>query len=747
MKRIVDICCIISFLVVVGVFFYPTILQGKLPVPIDALVGLYHPWRDLYSATNPRGLPFKNFLITDPVRQQIPWRKIAIDQWSTGRIPAWNPFSFSGSSLVGNIQAGVFYPLNILFFLFRFSTAWTILIILEPVLAGLFLYIYLRHLRITPLACVFGSVSWIFSGFFIAWLTWGTMVHVALWLPLNLLSVDLLISLERIRNRIAWFFVFVIGLAMQMFAGHIQIAVYCFLIAGAYAAYRVWQIKQRRLGSVLWITAGVAVSALISAIQWIPMVQSIVQSGRITETENWIQPGWFIPWQHLVQFVAPDYFGNPATLNYWGVWNYGELIGYIGVIPLLFAVLSVCSGKKRNDAVFWMIVAGLSLIFALPTPFAYVSYFLRLPVISSLQPTRLLVAVDFSLVMLASFGFDRWLSRREKSVWRSLAIVGVGILILWFTVSPGGDNLLVARRNLMLPTGLFVAGTLLFLISYRARKFFVVFCIGILFVVLTTFDLLRFGWKFTPFSQREYFFPETQVISFLVNQAKPFRIMSLDKRVFPPNSTSYYGIETIEGYDPLMPGRYEELMAAIGRGKPDTSPPFGFNRIITLESVESPLLPLLNVRYVISLSELNKPFLKKVIQEGETRVYEYLSALPRVYIADTVRQVATKEEALRVLFEEVFRSPRPVAVVERNYELGIPRNQLTAGSASVVFYSSNAVVVDAHMVSRAFLVFSENYADGWRVRIDGKDAPLYRVNYSFMGTLVPEGTHRVEFTL
>ena len=82
------------FVLLVGVFFWQTVFQGKLPVPSDTLVGLYHPWRDLYRDTNPRGVPFKNFLITDPVRQQIPWRKIVIDQWKEGIIPTWNPFNF-----------------------------------------------------------------------------------------------------------------------------------------------------------------------------------------------------------------------------------------------------------------------------------------------------------------------------------------------------------------------------------------------------------------------------------------------------------------------------------------------------------------------------------------------------------------------------------------------------------------------------------------------------------------------------
>src|SRR3989338_347902 len=99
----------IIILTVVG-FFYKSVFYGFIPSPTDALVGLYHPWRDLYALTNPRGVPFKNFLITDPVRQQIPWRKIVIDQWKKGGTPAWNPYSFLGIPLIANIQSGAYHP-------------------------------------------------------------------------------------------------------------------------------------------------------------------------------------------------------------------------------------------------------------------------------------------------------------------------------------------------------------------------------------------------------------------------------------------------------------------------------------------------------------------------------------------------------------------------------------------------------------------------------------------------------------
>src|SRR5688572_28680157 len=80
-----------------------------------------------------------------------------------------------------------------------------------------------------------------------------------------------------------------------------------------------------------------SIAFVLISVQLFPTLQFINLSGREADQANWQKEGWFIPWHHLVQFIAPDFYGNPTTLNYWGAWNYAELVGYVGIIPLLFA--------------------------------------------------------------------------------------------------------------------------------------------------------------------------------------------------------------------------------------------------------------------------------------------------------------------------------------------------------------------------------------------------------------------------
>ncbi len=756
-KYLADIGLIALFLLVVGVFFSPVILHGLLPVPTDSLVGLYHPWRDLYAGTNPQGVPFKNFLTTDPVRQQIPWRKLVVDELKQGKLPKWNPYGFSGTPLLANIQAAVFYPLNILFFVFTFPVAWTTLIVLEPLLSGIFLYLYLRHLRLSPWASLMGAIAWSFSGFNISWMTWGTMVHVALWLPIILLAIDKLFEKrEKQPQRFLWLWwgIFVLALVFQFFAGHMQISFYVMLLTIFYLSWRLRQNLNREKQTTTifkrfyWLIAGLLFALLITSIQWIPSLKLVAESSRIEEV-NWLKNGWFLPLPNLVQFIVPDFFGNPTTLNYWGEWNYGEFIGYIGVIPLIFSFLGLLA-KENKEKNFWEWLLLVSFIFILANPISRLIFVFRVPLISALQPTRLMVIIDFSLAVLAAIGFNSLIKDTRKNIWRIMGIISLAFLAAWVVVLvrtklPINEmlrqNLLVSRRNLILPTIIFVFASILIGSSYlwKLNKLFKPAVILTL-ILITVFDLLRFAGKYIPFTGQNYFFPNTPTITFLKKQNGPFRVASMDKRIFPPNTLSYYGLESVEGYDPLYSRRYEEFIAALERGTPDIKPPFGFNRIITLENIDSPLLPLLNVRYILSLSEIQRPFLKLVFREGQTHTYEYLLGYPRFYLVEKSVVETDDRKTLAKLFDKQY-DWRKTAIVNKPLSLVDDIPLSSNESVNLTAYEDSSIRLMTQTHSPRLLVVINSFDPDWKAKIDGRATKVYRTNFAFQGIIVPTGQH------
>src|SRR5579872_139453 len=94
---------------IIGVFFKSFFLQNLLPIPSDTIVGLYNLFRDFYAKDFPRGIPFKNFLITDPVRQEYPWRFESLLQEKLRQLPLWNPYNFAGTPLLANDQSASLY--------------------------------------------------------------------------------------------------------------------------------------------------------------------------------------------------------------------------------------------------------------------------------------------------------------------------------------------------------------------------------------------------------------------------------------------------------------------------------------------------------------------------------------------------------------------------------------------------------------------------------------------------------------
>lgn len=723
---------ILFFLLFVFLFFAPFFFQGKLPVPSDTLVGMYHPWRDLYAEEYPRGIPFKNFLITDPIRQQIPWRKIAIDSLKEGKLPLWNPYAFSGSPLLGNIQAGALYPLNALFFIFSFPIAWSLLIILQPTLAGVFLYIYLSSKKLHPFACLLGSIAWAFSGFSIAWLTWGTMVHTALWLPLMLFFIDR--SKSRIFNGIT------LGVVMScsFLAGHAQIFLYVFIFLCFYV------IAKKRIRRFF---LALPVFFSITSIQWKEFYSIVVQSSRVIEHDVMLKEGWFVPWKHLLQFLIPDFFGNPATMNYWGTWNYGELVGYIGIVSVVFSIGGILYSSFREKKLFLFILC-LSFLFILPTSIAKLPYEYSIPLLSSLQPTRLLVLIVFILSIFSAYGFQRFLETNQENMRRFNVLWGMVFacvasiaFISWMLFRHGEEDMVeymrIAFRNSILPTMLLFIGGGIFLL----RKKIPLVLVGILLLLIVFFDLFRFGRKFTPFTDVSYFFPSTKIITYLQRQEKPFRVISLDDRILSSNVAAYYGIEMVSGYDPLYTKHYEDFIASIQRGNGLLERPYRFNRMIHPSYVDHPLFNLLNIKYVLSYGPMtDREDIKFIMNEGQTYLYERSSVLSRFFF---VSRVISKSE-YSSMFQTLFQiNPHQEAVVLGN--LDIQSYPLDSSEyVRIETYEDARAVIETRAIFHRFFVIGTQYTPQWKAYVDGTSVKIYQTNGAFMGIVIPDGEHRLE---
>lgn len=728
-------------------FFLPYAFKSKIPIPADSLLGLYHPFRDnSYSGYNKYQFPVKNSLITDPVIQIYPWKKTVVDNFKNKSLPLWNPYSFSGQPLAANIQSSPFFFLNLLFFVMPFNIAWGIQIIIVTLLAGVFMYLFLSE-KISITSAIFASFLLPLAGSFLAWMTWSNIVATAMWLPLILLSI------EKIFKKVesTWFLVLTFAASQTIFAGHWQIAAYAFLASIAYLIFTQIQVDLNRniipresLGKLSVIILAFTLGFFICAIQIIPSLEFIENSARSADQSYY--PGrqdWFLPPQNLIQLVAPDFFGNPATQNYWGIWNYAEFVTYIGILPLYFAILSLIKRPKIAMPLFF--IGGFSLILALSNPISKIPYLFKIPFIASSQPSRVVFILVFSLVALSGFGLNYFLKEKNKKI---LLIPALTIFILCFclllltfffkNIFPAVDSLnpsQIALRNLILPIVLSLIT--IFIVILKIIKIPRKLLILIIFAV-TISDVFRFAYKFTPFTQTSQVFPRTAITDYLKVQERPFRIMSTDRRILHPNISAVYRAESVDGYDPLFLKNYAQFISSIQSESFSTS--LSFNRIVTPQNYDPKILSLLNIKYIASFDEMNNSSLEKILEEGQTKLYQNKSFIPRAFFVNEVKKVDTKEQEYKILLSSDF-NPRISAVSQ---EVLSPYKE-DFGSVHFLSYGDQSFSLKTENTDMAPLIVSNINYPGWNALIDSLPAHIYEVNTSFQAVIVPGGSHVIDF--
>ena len=642
---------LIVFLVVV--YYWKFFFKGLLPIPGDITVGMYFPWLD-YKWGYLVGVPIKNPLISDVVSQIYIWKSLAIDSLAGLRFPLWDSSILSGTPLLASYQPGVFYPLNIFYLFLSKELAFSFLVVFQMLLALFFTFFYLQEIKLSKQASLFGAVVFSFSGFAIVWSQWGTIFQAGLYLPLILFLIEKYLSQKK---------TFLLGLvslslAFSVFAGHSQITFFLVLFSFIYTLFRCLMIenKKRNLKAMGFLFLSFTLGALISAVQLVPTIELFANSFR--GKENYIQLVNFglIPIQNLLTFLAPDFFGNPTTLNYWGKWNYQETALYLGILPLFF--IGLLFFRQKNKLTRFYLFAFLAvMLLVFNSPLSRLIYTLKIPFLDQSYASRGIYLLTFIASVLAALGFDLFLKEKlRKKEWLTLTAVVVflvcssfflwknpGFLLKVFTkvntqnvfVGEGGcdwgsiykekypgwneseaksdykakggscevraafalsETTTWAVRNLILPAFLIFISWVLFSASHflKGKKWH---WFAVVFILILFLDLFRFASKYLPFVKREMIFPKNPVLEFLKQQEKPFRIENESNDILPANTWAYYGLESASGYNPLYPLRYAEFIFILNSGQAI----FDVSRYGLVINFNSPLFDFLNNKYLLVL--------------------------------------------------------------------------------------------------------------------------------------------------
>lgn len=736
MKLLKVIWPFLIILLVWFVFASPFFIHGKVPFPSDYLVNNFAPW----SAYTGFASPIKNAATPDVINQIYPWKNLAINIWKEGQIPLWNPYSFSGTPLLANYQSAALSPINILYFILPFVSAWSLQVLLAPLFAGVFTYLFLRSLSVSKSGSVISSLAFMFSGFIVTWMVYGTLPYAILFLPLALFSIEKFYT----NQKWYWLILLAISIPLSFFSGHFQTSLYFLLVVLAYIIFKSFTQKNIKSGFLSFTS--VVLGLLLSSPQLLPSIEFYSESVRAA---NFIKTE-VIPWEYLPTFIAPDFFGNPSTRNDW-FGHYAEWNAYIGLVPLM---LGFYAFRKINTKIlFFAVTCFVVILLAFQTPFLDLLILLKIPVLSTSAASRIIVIFSFAAAVLTGFGFDTLILDITKGAYKwILILLGIFALIflaLWAIVLTHSflpiDKVAIALSNLKLPTTILIILTVTLLIVSFARGRRAAEIISIVLIFLCAFEMLRFTSKWMPFEPKSLMYPDVAVSDFLKTIESPNRVFGNLDGAFAMT----YKAPSVEGYDPLYIQRYGELVGASQDGLYHTP---GRSAVVFSKTGQytPKLINLLGIKYFVQKkADGQEPWafpvwtypidqFRVIYQDEAYQVLENEKALPRAFIAENNTVLSDKREILKKMFIDDTDLSK-TAVLEN------PSIATGSGTAKIINYKPNKINIETNSNSSALLVLTDPYYPGWKALVNGSPAKIMRADYALRAVEIPAGENKVEF--
>ena len=181
----------------------------------------------------------------DVWNQYFYWRHFGFTSLARGEIPLWNPYIFSGTPYVAGTQSALFYPLNVLYFLFDTPFAINLSVTIHCFLASLFTYLFARYIDICRSGAVLAALSFTYGAAYFFHIYPGHLSNLCtmIWMPLIMMGLEALARTKQMRYAV-WSG---IALAVQFLAGHPQ---YFFLFHHrCFALFSSSCMPDRELGS------------------------------------------------------------------------------------------------------------------------------------------------------------------------------------------------------------------------------------------------------------------------------------------------------------------------------------------------------------------------------------------------------------------------------------------------------------------------------------------------------------------
>jgi hypothetical protein len=762
-------------------FLVPGLLPGKTISSSDSLL-----FRSPWIASKPSELtaPSNTDLGDGPEQMQLFLMYAAQEM---PHVPLWNPYIVGGRPFHGNDQSALFGPYTWPAYLLPFWTALAWISVLKLWVAAMGTYLLGRSLGMRFGGALLAGIVFALNLKLVTWLIYPSM-GVWTWYPWLLLGAD---QLVKRRDLLAGAGLAAL-VAVQFLTGHPESSFHALVLTTAFFAFRLWQARGEHPGptelrTALAFVGALAGGAAVAAINLIPFGELLLLSADFVDRGgNSVDQSLAL--KEAVGFLMPDWWGRPTQTPLRPILL--ERAMYVGALPLMLALAALILRPTRTRVAI-AVFGALSLAVALGIP-PVLQIVTRLPVFSSGHNTRLIVFALLAIALLAGFGLDELASARRTDRRRTTMVLAVcaaltllpvaivaldssdaltapwgGLKIAWLFADPPGRfrdprGVNVIRASALI-IWLTVAGAGLLLLALRTRWRLGATAFVTLALLLVCVDLFRAGMGQNPAIDRSYADPPTTgAIRYLERHGGTDRFVSTLE--VPDNVIPFkWRLYEARGYDIPIVRRFDRLWRReVTPGAPSVAAAFVDIPLRLREVTPRALrtLRLLGVEYVLGpktiepgqppfqpleeVPPLDVPGLRLVYDGPDARVYRLVGAAPRVFVASGQRVVGGDGEALDAITRPGFDPERVVVTEQRLAGVG-GEGALGGGSARIVSYEPERVVVRASTAGGGVLVLSDNAFPGWKASVDGRDVPVERVDYLFRGVRVGPGAHTVVF--
>lgn len=720
------------------------------------------------------GAVFFNPIILHPDRMLYPsadivniysiWRKFLVESIIQFKeIPLWIPSVFSGAPFIGNTQSGIFYPFTLFFFLIPIHLAFGYLFILDFILIGIFTYIYARSIKLGNFSSLVSAVTLMFSGVLTTRLIPGHLfiLDTFTWFPLLLFLLEKIFQTKKIIYGILCGCV----VAIMYFAGNVQMAYYGVLSAFLYSLvyYVTFSIIRKRLLPnylrILIPLLSVVIGVLLISIQLLPSIEFSAVSARSQGLPYEVASSFSIHPKQLILFILPHFFGGIDT-SYWGKGNFWETSGYIGILPLILALIGIIYKRNRYTITFLVLLLfSLFLSLGRSSPLFFLFYNLVPGFNLFRAPARFLFIYAFSASLLAGFGVECLVRNKQtvqlpfKRIGTVLAVLSCVIFLLWVFITFNSklfiSNILepLAKKYYILNPTLalsYIQNDIFLLSLLTLFSGFLFLCVTpksftkayfkVFLFLLILFDLWYFAFQFLDTKSTSSVYNSPTFTHVFDRDRERFRVFNMSPLPF----SSLEREENITGYDAIYLSYYRDYVWYSGKHLKDKYEPF-----ITLYTIDNlRYLQLLNVKYIITQGGLRLN-VASLIYKGPYSLYKLNEFFPRAYIIPNAIIIRQKDKTLALLGKENFNLKKYV-ILEKDPHVPL-KNPSVFQPVEISHYEPNKIVLKTTRTDPGFLVLSEIWYPGWKAYDNGKEVPVLKANSIFRSVYLSRGKHEISF--